>query len=320
MTIQDQLALDQVNDENLSFFKAIGIDYLAVHPGPDMSDGLSSTECWLSTRDLVESHGLKLYNVSQNGWDSITLGLADRDEKFEAWCMMLRSLGAAGIPTLGYNFKPIGNFRTTPTRGRGMARYSTFDYNEFMQNPPHYPDKSIKEEQLWENLEYFLKRVIPVAEESGVRMALHPDDPPIPEPLGGAARIISTLENYQRIFDLVQSDSNGMLFCQGCVAEMGVDVYEAIRKIGSQNKILYVHFRNIRGTPHKFQEVFLDEGDVEMFRAMQTYHEVGFQGPFMMDHTPHLPQEKAGWAGRAFAVGYIRAMIQAVHTMQADCG
>ncbi len=313
MTIQDQLAWNQVNDENLSFFKAIGVDYLAVHPALDMSDGQDRTEFWISMRNFVESHGLKLHNVAQSSWDSITLGLPDRDEKIEAWRMMLRNLGAAGIPTLGYTFKPIGNFRTTSTYGRGGASYSTFDYNEFMQKEPHYPDKSMKKEQLWENLEYFLKRVIPIAEEAGVRMALHPDDPPIPEPLGGAARIVSTLENYQRIFDLVKSDCNGMLFCQGCVAEMGVDVYEAIRKIGSQNKILYVHFRNIRGTPRKFQEVFLDEGDVDMFRAMQTYREVGFQGPFMMDHTPGLPQEKAGWAGRAFAVGYIRAMIQAVY-------
>jgi len=313
MTIQEHLAWNQVDDENLSFLKAIGVDYLTVYPAPDMSDGQDRTDFWMNMRDLASSHGLRLYNVGQSGWDSITLGLPDRDEKIEAWLTMLRNLGTAGIPTLGYTFKPIGNFRTTSTFGRGGASYSTFDYDEFMQKERHYPDKQIDEEELWENLEYFLKRVIPVAEEAGVRMALHPDDPPIPEPLGGAARIVSTLENYQRIFDLVESDSNAMLFCQGCVAEMGVDVYEAIRKVGSQNKIVYVHFRNICGNPHKFQEVFLDEGDVDMFRAMQTYREVGFQGPFMMDHTPHLPQEKAGWSGRAFAVGYIRAMIQAVY-------
>lgn len=314
MTIQDHLAWDQVNDEHLSFFKAIGIDYLTVNPPPDMHDGHDRTEFWLTMRNVVESHGLKLYNVGLNTWDSITLDLPDRDEKIEAWCTMLRNLGAAGVPTLGYNFKPAGNFRTSSVPvGRGGAIYSTFDYDELLQNPPYYPEKQIGEDRLWENLEYFLRRVIPVAEEAGVRMALHPDDPPIPEPLGGAARIVSTLDHYERIFDLVSSDANGMLFCQGCVAEMGVDVPEAIRRIGRQGKIVYVHFRNIRGTPRRFQEVFLDEGDMDMFRAMQTYREVGFQGPFMMDHTPHLPQEKAGWAGRAFAVGYIRAMIQAVY-------
>jgi len=313
MKIQEHLSWNQVNDENLSLFKAIGVDYLTVYPSPDMSDGQDRTEFWTNMRNLAESHGLQLYNVGQPSWDSITLGLPDRDEKIEAWCTMLRSLGAVRIPTLGYTFKPIGNFRTAPTIGRGGAKYSTFDYDEFMQDPPNYPDKQIGEEQLWENLEYFLKRVIPVAEEVGVRMAMHPDDPPIPEPLGGAARIVSTLENYQRIFDLVESDCNAMLFCQGCVAEMGVDVYEAIRRMGSQNKIIYVHFRNIRGNPRNFQEVFIDEGEVDMFRAMQTYRDVGFQGPFMMDHTPGLPHENGPWIGRAFAVGYIRAIIQAVY-------
>jgi len=314
MTIQEHLAWNQVNDDNLSFLKAIGVDYIAIVPAPDTSDGQDRTEFWREMKKLVESHGMKLNNVGQVGWDSLTLGLPDRDEKIEAWCVMLRNLGAVGIPTLGYNFKPCGNFRTSSVPlGRGGAKYSTFDYDELMRNPPDFPHKHISEERMWENLTYFLQRVIPVAEEAGVRMALHPDDPPIPEPLGGAARIVSTLDQYQRIFDIVPSDCNAMLFCQGCVAEMGEDVPAAIRRIGSQNKIAYVHFRNIRGTPRKFQEVFLDEGDVDMFQAMQTYREVGFHGPFMMDHTPHIPQDANARAGRAFAVGYIRAMIQAVY-------
>jgi mannonate dehydratase len=313
MIIQEQLPWDRINDETLSFLKAIGVDYLAVNPAPDMRDGQDRSEYWKGLKKLAGSHGLKLNNVAATGWNEVSLGLPDRDEKIEAWCTMLRNLGGAGIPTLGYNFKPAGNFRTTSTKGRGGALYSTFDYEEFMRNPPYYPDKAISEERLWENLQYFLERVIPVAEEEGVRMALHPDDPPIPEPLGGAARIVSTLDHYHRIFDMVPSDCSGMLFCQGCVAEMGVDVAEAIRDIGSRGKIVYVHFRNIRGTPRRFQEVFLDEGDVDMYRAMQAYKEVGFEGPFMMDHTPEFPQEKAGWAGLAFAVGYIRATIQAVY-------
>jgi mannonate dehydratase len=227
---------------------------------------------------------------------------------------MLRGLGAAGVTSIGCNFKPVGNFRTKSVPlGRGGARYSTFDYDELMQNPPDHPDKRISEAKIWENLEYFLKRAIPVAEEAGIRMALHPDDPPIPEPLGGAARIVSTLDQYQRIFDLVPSPANAMLFCQGCVTEMGVDVLDAIRRIGSQNKIVYVHFRNIRGTPRRFQEVFIDEGQVDMLRAMQTYREVGFRGPFMMDHTPEIPHPAGSWAGHAYANGYIRGLIQTVY-------
>ena len=315
MTIQEQLPWEQINNDTLSFLRAIGVDYLAVNPAPDMRDGRDRVEYWNDVKALAEKNGLKLTNVAATGWDEVSLRLPDRDEKIEAWCTMLRNLGEVGIPTLGYNFKPSGNFRTTSTPpGRGGASYSTFDYEEFMRDPPYYPDKVITDEKMWENLQYFLERVIPIAEENGVRMALHPDDPPIPEPLAGTARIVSTLDHYHRIFDLVPSDCNAMLFCQGCVREMGEHVPAAIRNIGSRNKIAYVHFRNIRGTPRKFQEVFLDEGDVDMFEAMRTYKEVGFEGPFMMDHTPQFPnQDSTFWAGRAFAVGYMRALIQAVY-------
>jgi len=315
MIIQEQLAWNQVNGDNLRFFKSLGVDYFTIYPSPDMRDGENRTAYWVEKKKQAESHGLKLMNVASKCWDEITLGLPDRDEKIEAWCTILRNLGEAGIPTLGYNFKPIGNFRTESVPpGRGGASYSTFDYEEFMQDPPYVKDKEITEESMWENISYFLERVIPVAEACGVRMALHPDDPPIPEPLGGAARIVSSLDQYHRIFDLVPSDNNAMLFCQGCVAEMGVDVCKAIREIGGRKKIVYVHFRNIIGTPKKFQEVFLDEGDQDMLEAMQTYRDVGFKGPFMMDHTPRFPNsDSTFWAGRAFAVGYIRALIQAVY-------
>ena len=131
--------------------------------------------------------------------------------------------------------------------------------------------------------------------------------------MAGAARIVSTLEQYERIFALNPSPNNAMLFCQGCVTEMGIDVCEAIRRMGGQDKICYVHFRNVRGTPKDFREVFIDEGDVDMFRAMQTYKEVGFAGPFMMDHTPAIPDDRDQRQGHAYATGYIRAMIQAIY-------
>ena len=316
MFIQEQLPWDQINDDTLSFFKAIGVDYLTVNAiPPDVRQGRDRTGFWQDLKTLAESHGLKLTNLAATGWDEISLALADRDEKIDAWCRLLQSMGKVGIPTLGYNFKPAGNFRTESVPpGRGGARYSTFDYGKFMVDPPYYPDKAISEEKILENIRYFLERVIPVAEENNVRMALHPDDPPIPEPMAGAARIVSTLEQYHHIFDMVPSRSNAMLFCQGCVAEMGEDVCDAIRNIGSRDKIVYVHFRNIRGGSRSFQEVFVDEGDQDMYEAMRTYKEVGFEGPFMMDHTPGFPNtDSTFWGGRAFAVGYMRALIQAVY-------
>jgi mannonate dehydratase len=320
MRIQDQLNHAHLNDENLAFYRAIGVDDLTIYPPPFGHHGDQTTRAEMAdylkqVRKQAENHGLRFTNIATSGPDEITLGLPERDARIEQWCDMLRAMGDAGVPTLGYNFKPIGNFRTTSATGRGGAKYSTFDYEEWQREPKEYPGKQIDEASMWANIEYFLMRVIPVAEECGVRMALHPDDPPIPEAMGGAARIVSTLDQYERIFSMAPSQSNAMLFCQGCVTEMEHDdVYEGIRRIGAQGRIVYVHFRNVKGTGKYFEEVFCDEGDVDMLKAMQIYKDVGFEGPFMMDHTPQIPGDDAmSRAGHALATGYIRACIQAVY-------
>jgi mannonate dehydratase len=315
MKLMDHLSWDQVTDENLSFFKAIGVDSLLVWLPPEMADGRDPTEGFRRLKAFVEGHGLELHVLHSGRLprEKIVYGLPGRDEQIDGWCRVLQAIGAIGVPATATTFYAISHFRTSPTMGRGGANYSTWDYDEYLKNPRLSPGQEISAERLWENLAYFLQRVIPVAEEAGVRIALHPDDPPVPEPLGGADRIVVSVENYQRIFDLVPSDANGMLFCQGCVAEMGVDVLDTIRTIGSRNKIVFVHFRNIRGGRYRFQEVFIDEGDVDMLRAMQTYREVGFNGPFMMDHTPGIPHPSGQWAGHAYANGYIRALIQTVY-------
>ncbi|MDP6114926.1 MAG: mannonate dehydratase [Planctomycetota bacterium] len=321
MTIQDWLSWTQLDDERLSFYKAIGVDMICLDirsmhrddPSLDLRDGRDSTGFFLEAKAKVESHGMELFSIFMAGWDEITFGMPDRDEKIDAWCQMLHCIGKAEIPALGYNFKPMGNFRTTSAAGRGGTSYSTFDYSEFQKNRPKLHEPEVTEEEMWEHMEHFLERVIPAAEEAGVRMALHPDDPPIPEPLGGVAQIVSTLDQYRRIFDASISDSNGMLFCQGCVTEMGVDVYESIHEMASSNKIVFVHFRNVRGALPSFQEVFLDEGDIDMHKALTIYRDAGFNGPFMMDHSPRFPSGQTDTAGKAYAVGYIRALLQTVY-------
>ncbi|NKB67478.1 MAG: TIM barrel protein [Candidatus Latescibacteria bacterium] len=324
MFIQDQLPASKVDDEHLAFFKAIGVDYLTINPppfaadgigreGPLLDDGAAVEDYLRQMKKRTESHGLKLQNIALTGPDDVTLARPGRDAKIEQWVQVLRAMGRVGVPTLGYNFKPIGNFRTPATSGRGGAQYSTFVYDDYRQNVPSHPDKQIGEESMWAHMAYFLERIVPVAQEEGVTLALHPDDPPRPEPMAGAARIVSTLDQYERIFALQSAPANAMLFCQGCVTEMGVDVYGAIRRMGAQGRICYVHFRNVRGTPDSFQEVFVDEGDVDMYEAMRIYREVGFEGPFMMDHTPGIPQDAEGRQGHAFATGFIRAMIQSVY-------
>ena len=313
MHIQDQLHHNRITPENLSFYKTIGVDYLTVNSLPlDLSAYDEMVAYLQNVRTLAEQHGLRFYNAALSGPDEITLAQPERDAKIEVWCNWLRAMGQVGVPTLGYNFKPVGNFRTPSDTGRGGAKYSTFVYEEYQRENHDYPEKHIDEDAMWAHIDYFHQRIVPVAEEAGVTLALHPDDPPIPEAMGGAARIVSTLDQYERIFALNPNPNNAMLFCQGCVTEMAIDVYEAIRRMGRQDKICYVHFRNVRGTPKDFREVFLDEGDVDMFKAMETYKEIGFEGPFMMDHTPGIPEDREARQGHAYATGYIRAMIQAV--------
>lgn len=322
MTIQDHVSWADFNDDTLRFSRAIGADMIcldirAMHrldPTMDLRDGRDSRPFFEAAREKVEAHGMALYSIFMAGWDELAFGLPDRDDKLDAWCRMLQCMGEAGIPALGYNFKPMGNFRTPSVPpGRGGSVYSTFDYDVFSRNRPQPHDPAVDEAEIWANMKVFLEGAVPAAEKAGVKMALHPDDPPIPEPLGGVAQIVSTLDHYRRIFAAAPGDSNGMLFCQGCVTEMGVDVYETIREMGRRNKIVFVHFRNVRGALPSFQEVFLDEGDVNMRRAMEVYREVGFNGPFMMDHTPGIPGDVESRAGHAYAVGYIRALIQTVY-------
>ena len=329
MKLQDQLhRWSDITDENLRFFKQIGVDYVVVMSPPSVEAGGDPTKDLEMANALVSSHGMRLYviQMAERIWDEITLGLEGRDEKIARWCSVLKAMGKVGIPVLGYVFNAIGHFRTTSSTGRGGAKYSRFDFEEYQRKGGQslYSeeektavsksiDRRISEESLWDNMQYFLQRVIPVAEEANVKMALHPDDPPLSEPLGGAARIITSVENYKRVMEMVPSPSNCIEFCQGCFSEMGTDVLEAIRYFGSRGKIQYVHFRNIRGNPCSFEEVFVDEGDMDMVKAMQMYKEVGFEGPFMMDHTPEIEGDSQDRIGRAYAAGYIRALLQSVY-------
>ncbi|HET6315443.1 MAG TPA: mannonate dehydratase [Chloroflexota bacterium] len=322
--LMDQLNWDDVTDQNLNFLKAIGVECIRVATPASVSDGHDHTDEFVRIRRFVEEHGIQL--IALHGGprkEDIVYGREGRDAQLETWIKVVRAIGAAGVPMTGLTFQPIGHFRTRSTRGRGGAMLSTFDFADYKARPRQYSradsdqpqdfaGRELSEERLWESAEWFFKRIVPVAEEAGVRIALHPDDPPIPDPLGGAARIVTSLENYDRIYNIAPSTSNAMLFCQGCFAEMGEDIYEAIAYASSAGRICYVHFRDIVGTPYNFQEVFIDEGQNDMLKAMQTYKENGFAGPFMMDHTPRMPDGFNAWHGHAYANGYIKSLIQTV--------
>jgi mannonate dehydratase len=284
----------------------------------DLSTPDAAASFFGKAKAKVAAHGLELRTVlATSGFDEIKRGMAGRDRQIEWLSNAVHGMGAAGIPILAYNFKLLNSklLRSAPTKGRGAASYISFDYDEYLKKPAAPIVPPVPEEKVRDNLNYFLRAVVPAAEKAGVRMALHPDDPPVPlgtPALAGAAHIASSLEQYRRIFDAVPSRSNGMLFCQGCVTEMkDVNVYDAIRQMGSIDKIVMVHFRNVRGEFPRFQEVFVDEGDVDMYRAMEAYRDIGFKGPFSLDHSPMFPEAEI--ANTAFMVGYMRGLIQAVY-------
>jgi mannonate dehydratase len=324
MLIQDQIDWNDLDTDWLDFLKSISVDTIHLETRRavsvqdhemDITDGRSRTELFEKAREKVEARGMKLNNVFFSCPREIPLGLEGADEKIENWIQLLESLGQAGIPALGWNFKPMGNFRTESAKGRGGVAYSTFDYAAFMEDRPDPYSPEVTEAQMWERMERFLRAVIPAAEKVGVAMALHPDDPPIPEALGGVAQICSTDDQFRRIFDLYPSDRHKMLFCQGCMTELlGAGVYDFITEMASQSRIQWVHFRNVKGQLPYFEEVFLDEGDIDMKRSMEIYRDNGFNGPYMMDHTPRFACGESQRYGKAYANGYIRRLIQEVYS------
>ena len=326
MLIQDKVSWEGDVDQKLAHLATLGVDCVALDltdplpkdSGIDVSTPEAAAAFFRKAKARVAEHGMDLRTVlATSGFHEIKKGTSGRDEKIALLLNALQGMCAAGIPIMAYNFKLLNSkdLRSEPTPGRGIAKYISFDYDAYLKKPAKPVDPPISEDRMWDNISYFLKAMIPVAEKAGVRMALHPDDPPVPHgtpALAGGAHIASTFEQYRRIFGIVPSRSNGMLFCQGCVTEMkGVDVYQAIRDIGSLDKIVMVHFRNVRGEFPKFQEVFVDNGDVDMYRAMEAYRDVGFKGPFSLDHSPLFPGAEV--ANQAFAIGYLRGLIQAVY-------
>jgi len=264
-----------------------------------------------------EQNGLELSVIeSRPPMEKTKLGLPGRDEEIAVVCEFLRNMGKLGIPVWCSNWMPIlGVLRTSRTiPSRAGARVSGYDHEQ-MRDEPLTEHGVVTEEQQWENLRYFLERVVPVAEKANVRMAMHPDDPPL-SPIRGVARIMSSVENYQRLVDLVPSPANGIALCQGNFTLMADDLPSVIRHFGEQDKINFVHFRDVRGTPESFVEAFHDDGQTDLVECLRAYRDVGYAGVCRPDHYPHMGDE--GFAdehrlARLFAVGYLTGLREAVY-------
>lgn len=280
-----------------------------------------SSEIWefgdlLRMKRHVEDFGLRLEVIGDAPpIEKIVLGLLGREQQVENFRKSLENAGAAGMRTIKPRWHlPPGWERvyatcpSMPTRGGATSR--VFDY-ELVKNTPPSEYGIVTEEQMWDNLTYFLKEVLPTAEQVGVRLAFHPDDPPV-SPLAGFARILRSVEAFDRMLEIVPSGNVGLLFCQGCFAEMGADIPTTIRHFGRRNKIFYVHFRDVRGAVPRFQEVFHDDGKTDMLAAMQAYYEIGFEGPMKPDHGVAMEGDPSGKLSQIFAIGYMKGLAECV--------
>jgi mannonate dehydratase len=340
MKLGERLTIDgTLNEENMAYLKQLGVNNLMAGVGAaagqtdklPVTSKLRQGDYWeladlVELKRFVESRGFGLFGISHtpfSRWDKIIRGLPGRDQQIENWNKSLRNTGKAGIPILQYNWVIdaaawLPNWRTTDkTIGRGGARYVSFDNEVARKVPVTREFGVITEDELWKNLEYFLKATIPVAEEAGVKMIVHPADPQIPS-IAGVARIIRSAAAYDRMFNIVKSDYNGMVFCMGCFSQMtdADGVYEAIRHFATEKKIGYVHFRTVRGEREKFDEVYPDEGKLDMLKCMQIFKEVGYKDIIIPDHTPHgAGDTEYGHRGRAYAIGYMKGLMQATGTL-----
>ncbi|WP_231612155.1 mannonate dehydratase [Novipirellula galeiformis] len=304
------------DDENLARVAQLGVSAVAIrYPGLELRD-------LLETRERLSRHGLKIAAIEgELPIQNAILGTANRADDFNSMRQLLAIMGEAQVPICCYNFMPATDWARTDTKvqARGRALTTAFRSSDAQSAASLHsisrtdPIASLSSHEMWSNLYRFLEELLPTAEAAGVALAMHPDDPPLAT-FGKHARIMNRPEDFDRLLEFSASTSNGICFCQGNFAAMGVDIPATIRRWGK--RIRYVHFRDVRGTSDDFIETFHDNGPTDMVAAMKAYRDIGFSGPIRPDHVPQLAGEEQGqpgytMLGRYFAYGYIRALIQA---------
>ncbi len=323
MTLQIQLAdvMPPFPNHLWTIAKQLGVTH-AVTGVPDSPDGPPPWDYMhlLRLKQRFQDAGFELAVIESapaSIMEPIKLGLPNRDERIDRFCELIENMGKVGIPVMCHNFMAgFGWLRTSmSTPARGGALVSSYDH-ALMRDAPLTEWGTITEEQLWDNMTAFLKKVVPVAEAAKVKLAVHPDDPPI-SPIRGIARILTNPDAFQRVIDIAPSPYNGITFCQGNFSAMGADVPAQIRRFGAQKQIHFVHFRDVSGTPDRFSETFHELGQTDMFETMRAYNEVGFDGPLRLDHAPTMAGEsndRPGYEtmGRLYAIGYIKGLMEGV--------
>ncbi len=313
------------DDSDFGVWSQLGVNHICSDPPGSPHDW--TLEALQRHREKVESYGITLDMVmlplgsrplEENQSPNILLGRSpERDREIDSICELIRNISRAGIPAAKYNLNIIGVPRTEREIGRGGATLSTFRWAEADQNAPPGIAGELSEDENWERIDYFLERVVPVAEEHKVRLACHPHDPYTPPGYLGVTRVLGTPEGLKKFVGMHESPYHGLNFCQGTVSEMldspGEEIYDVIRWFGERKKIFNVHFRNIRGRRLDFVETFPDEGDVDLLKALRVYRDVGYEYMLMPDHVPQISGANATGVAFAFCYGYIQALLQAVN-------
>lgn len=306
------------SEEDLQFIQQMGVEYVVLWTSGDKA----SYEYYASRRALFEKAGLKVYGFgssSVHNQDAIVLNLPNRDEKIEEYKTHLRNLGKAGIPYTTYAHMANGIWSTEREFTRGGASSRAFDLSNarvghWVGREYHGPlthGRVYGEDEIWENFIYFIQQVAPVAEEAGVRIGIHPDDPPVPD-LGGVARcIFSSFDGYKRALEIADSPNVGMCLCVGCWLEggsqMGRDVLETIQYFGERNKLFKVHLRNVNQPLPYFVETFIDDGYMDLYPVIQALRKVDFNGVIIPDHIPMMGNDRR--IGSAYTIGYMKALV-----------
>ena len=314
------------NTEILQFLKRHGVNHCCGYPPHPGERGYWLPEDLEQTKDLCESHGVSLdmvalpflasSHIDREKRGAVMLGESpERDRDIEHIHKMIEGCAAVGIPAFKYNMSILGVLRTEPTPGRGGSSYSTWRLAEAKPDPPRTRAGAVDADAAWERITYFLDRVIPVANEYKIRAACHPHDPGVPpEGYQGVYRVLGTPEGLYRFMGIQESPYHGFNLCLGTTAEMlqdpATEIHDVVRRIGGERKIFNIHFRNIRGRRDDFQEVYPDEGDMDMVEVARTLWEVDYPYMLMPDHMPRHPDDPNGRQAFAYGFGYINGILQ----------
>ncbi|MFC1552622.1 mannonate dehydratase [Candidatus Latescibacterota bacterium] len=312
-----------INDKDLQYLQRFGVKYKIATPtfspetGWNLEEILRMKEKCMEYDIVLEGLVLPYRQINNPHVPNFMLGNYDKaDKEIDIFCNCIRIASQAGIRVLLLSLKEMENQRTESTLGRGGSRLSTWDLNKAKNRNQMY-DTILTAEENWNRITYFLERFIPVATEYKVQIANHPCDPWLPPGHRGVDRVLGGFGGFKKYIEICPSPYHGLLLCTGCMASAcdnpETEIYDIVKYFGKRKKIFYIHFRNIIGGRNKFQEVYPDEGVMDMFKIVRILRDVGYPYTLDPDHYPGHTDDPGGYQAGAYQYGYINAMIQTVY-------